>query len=264
MRKLILGVAMIAALIVPSAAMADSSMTTFDTLNVGNINDQGGWSNTGLYDANVVSNGPGLGNSLSISNTRTGGGFGDMTISPTLKNPASTAPGAPHTFDAQFTFYAKEYQAGRRISVSPDNGFAQPGFGPGGRMSYLRFVDNTETNGVDVYFNDVPSNTLDDDKAVTFKESLIGTLSYGKPHQIRFLMTVKKSPNDQAKVFLDGKLSVKGTTWEKYYESDIEAKAWQDADHLTPVVAALMFRTGGDAAPVNGYLIDNVSLATGS
>jgi hypothetical protein len=265
MRKLVLAAATLVALAVPAFAMADTTgVINFGSgYQLGNINGQNGWSNTGSYDATIVPTSiPGLGSqSLEISNAVTSGSFGDQTLSPGLHNPVN-ATGSYHTFDGSFSLYASgNNQNSLTMSVSPDNGVSQPGFGPGGRMSYLRFEN--QPDGVHVYFDGVSSSALVNGH-VNFNETQIATLSYGQVHQVRFLMTLKKSPDDRVKIFLDGKVVENGMTWEKYYESDPEAAAWQSAG-VTPNVDALMFREAGTANPSNagnGYLINNVSLTS--
>ena len=69
--------------------------------------------------------------------------------------------------------------------------------------------------------------------------------------------------NDVVKLYIDGALTVTGTTWEDYYRYDPEQGG---NGNVVPAVTKLLFRVGGPAAPGtsgDGYLVDNVSLATG-
>ena len=137
--------------------------------------------------------------------------------------------------------------------MSPDDG-------TGGRMSYLRFED--QTDGVHVFFDDVtdagPSGTV-----ATFNEHDIATLDRGHSHTIRFSIDFVPGPgNDVVKIYIDGALKATGTTWENYYRYDPE----QAGNHnVVPVTKTLLFREAGTAVPANsgnGFLIDNVSYAS--
>ncbi len=143
------------------------------------------------------------------------------------------------------------------LSVSPDRG-------DGARMSYLRFVD--QSNGVEVFFDDVtdPSHAMNAD---TFNETPIATLSYATSHTVKFDMNFYNGPdNDVVNIFIDGSLVHTGTSWEDYYRFDTESNPGL-AQNDSRTVSTLLFREGGTAVPANagnGYLIDNVSLASGS
>jgi len=176
----------------------------------------------------------GSGPALRISNAKTSGSFGDQTFSPAVD-------AAKSHFESSFTIgtTTNAEQPGLAISVSPDNG-------EGGRMSYLRFVD--ETDGVHVYF--------DDFRKGDFQESDIATLTRTAPHTIRFMLELKKG-SDGAKIFIDGKQVVRGTTWEGFYPA-VQGKP-------APTVSKMLFRAAGDAAGTvgqGGFLIDNVALAS--
>jgi hypothetical protein len=221
---------------------------------LGNINSQQGWSNTGVYDANVVSTSLyGFGDqALQISNAKTSGSFGDQTYSPGV-DPAGAGTSLTH-FDASFQIGTAlaTYQPGNNVSVSPDNG-------QGARMSYLRFEEHT--NGVHVYFIDVtdkgPVGTV-----ASFNEKDIATLSRGTVHNIAFAITFKTgSSPDQVKIMIDGKLAATGTSWKNYYKFDPE----QGPGNVVPSTSTMLFIERGTAVPSNagnGYLIDNVTYAT--
>jgi hypothetical protein len=221
---------------------------------LGNINSQQGWSNTGVYDANVVSTSLyGFGDqALQISNAKTSGSFGDQTYSPGV-DPAGAGTSLTH-FDASFQIGTAlaTYQPGNNVSVSPDNG-------QGARMSYLRFEEHT--NGVHVYFDTVtdkgPVGTV-----ATFNEKDIATLSRGSAHTVAFAITFKSgSTPDQVKITIDGKLAATGTSWKNYYLFDPE----QSPSNTVPSTSKLGFFLRGTAVPSdlgNGYLFDNVTLSS--
>ena len=111
-RLIILAAIVFAALGLAGFASADTSgLITFDgspAYTVGNINGQNGWSNTGSYDANVVT--VTGGQALQISNARTSGSFGDQTFAPLLTDrsccgyrPAALHCELRHRHDAEHT-----------------------------------------------------------------------------------------------------------------------------------------------------------------
>jgi hypothetical protein len=228
-----------------AVAAADTLPTiSFDGYAAGNINGQNGWSNTGSYDANVLSTSRfGFGQALQISNAKTSGSFGDQTFSPGLAQPAGES--ALRHFEASFNIAttSDDVQPGLAISVSPDNG-------QGARMSYLRFVDAAD--GVDVFFTDA-----------SFNQQRIATLSRTSAHTIRLMINFKTGPgNDDVKVFIDGKKGISATTWEDYYRYDSEQSA---AGNQVSPVSKMLFRAGGNAASPTegqGFLIDNLTLSS--
>lgn len=250
---------------------ADSSTITFEapTYSLGNINNQNGWSKTGSYDAEVVSNTYGYSTfgaqSLRISNATTSGSFGDQTFAPALSEPAGesgsldkdgnpVASTQPH-FEAQFDIASttKAEQPGMALSVSPDNG-------TGARMSYLSFVD--ETDGIHVNFYDVQGTG----NPANFVETPdVAVLSYGSPHTVKFSMDFVDGPsNDVVKVYVDGAMVHQGTSWENYYRYDSESNP--SLVNVSRTVNTLLFRAGGTAVAANagnGYLFDNLSLMSG-
>jgi hypothetical protein len=247
-------------------AAADSvGPITFEppTYTVGNINGQAGWTKTGPYDAGVVATsafpaaaGYGFGTqALRISSSVTSGSFGDQTFAPPVTSPAGESTPLNH-FQASFsigTAVATE-QPGLQLSVSPDDG-------TGGRMGYLRFVD--ESDGVHVFFDDA-SDPGPVGTTATFNETDIATLSRAQAHSIEFSMTFVPGPaNDVVQIYIDGKLVHTGGSWEDYYRYDPE----QAANHnIVPVTRTLIFREGSwdpvTTTAGNGFLIDNVSMAS--
>jgi hypothetical protein len=227
---------------------------------LGDINGQQGWMKTGAYDVAVASvssfpaaSGYHFGSqALRLSNSVTSGSFGDQTFSPGLSTPAGEGSAAAH-FSARFKIGTAlaTYQAGLVTSVSPDNG-------SGGRMSYLRFED--QTDGIHVFFDDVTDNGPIGTVA-TFNETDIATLSRATAHSVRFEINFKNGPgNDVVKIFIDGKKAITGTTWENYYRYDPEASG---SGNQVPMTSKLLFREGGTATAANagnGFLVDGVTL----
>jgi hypothetical protein len=229
--------------------------------SIGSINGQNGWQMTGPYDANVASVssfpdalGYGFGTqALQISDAVTSGSFGDQIFSPGVAFAASES--GPHFFDASFSIgtTSSGEQPGLHLSVSPDSG-------DGSRMSYLRFED--QPDGVHVFFDDAtdpgPLGTV-----ANFNETDIATLSRDAPHTIRFFMDLIPGPaNDIVRIYIDGNLAYTGTSWEDYYRYDPEQAG---NGNVVPSVDKLLFREAGTANAAdrgNGFLIDNVSLAS--
>jgi hypothetical protein len=278
-------------LFLPSAVGADSiGLITFESSQgymVGDINGQpvaafnlpnGKWSKTGPYDVQVVMTSTyshavdyGFGSqALRISDAVTSGSFGDQTFSPGLGDEAGESGASnvdsngvplsgglrqPH-FDASFligTTLASE-QTGLHMTVSPDRG-------DGGRMSYLRFED--QTDGVHVIFSDAVDKGPVGTEA-TFRESDVATLSRTSSHLIQFSIDFKDgAANDTVKIYIDSKLVKTGSTWEDYYRYDSEQTP---QGNKVPTVDKLLFRESGTPNPANaltgGFLIDRVTLAS--
>lgn len=252
-------------------ALADS-VGPFDfespTYSIGTVNGQDGWMKTGPFDVEVGSSlgTPGFGaQSLRISNAITSGSFGDQTFSPSTANEAGETASVSggysggtrqNHFEAQFDIAStmSGVQPGLFMSVSPDRG-------DGARMSYLSFADGP--GGIDVTFYDVanpgPLGTV-----ASFNPTDLGLISRD-PHTIKFVIDFVDGPaNDVVKIYIDGALVHTGTTWEDYYRFDPEQNG---GGNLVPTTDSLIFRVSGTAAPAtlgNGYLVDNVSLMTGT
>ena len=220
-----------------AAAANTTGPITFDPPYVlANINGQQGWSNTGLYDANVVSTTRfDFGRALQISNAKTSGSFGDQTFSPAV-DPAGLR--AHSHFEASFQIgtTTDSVQDGLHISVSPDNG-------QGARMSYLRFED--QPDGVHVFFDDVtdkgPIGTV-----ATFNESDIATLSRASAHTVTFWMTSTRAGHDVVKIFIDGDKVAQGVSWKNYYRFDPEQAG---GGNIVPTVSKMLFRASGAPLP---------------
>ncbi|HEX5448339.1 MAG TPA: Ig-like domain-containing protein [Candidatus Saccharimonadales bacterium] len=230
--------------------------------HAGDINGQNGWTKTGPYDVAVdsVSGFPnassfGFGDqALRLSNSVTSGSFGDQTFAPSVTEPAGENQTNQH-FEASFSIGSTEstQQPGLFLSVSPDNG-------SGSRMSYVGFDD--ESDGVHVQFYDVtdpgPLGTV-----ANFNESDVATLNRTAAHTIKFAIdTIPGPSNDVVKLYVDGNLVKTGGSWEDYYHYDPEQSG---NGNVVPDISTLLFHEGGTPAPGtagNGYLVDNVSLAS--
>lgn len=248
-------------------AFADSVSVNFEspTYSLGNINGQDGWTKTGPYDVQVVSNSYGFASfglqSLRTSDAITSGSFGDQTFA----KPLADAVGEVDSTDGSFSrgtlqrHFQMQFdiasstpsaQAGMHVSVSPDRG-------DGSRMSYLRFDDSA--TGIDVFFDDVQGTT----NPANFVETQVGSLTRTVSHTIKLTMDAVDGPsNDVVKVWIDGVLVHTGTSWENYYRFDSES-AFEQSPRI---VKTVLFRESGGANPANaggGFLIDNYSALSG-
>ncbi len=260
---------------IPKQVLADNSSVNFEnpTYTIGSINGQDGWASTGsagfgcaVYDQAVSSQSlyPTFGSqSFRISDAVTSGCFGDQTFAKPLQDSVGEAGATSGSFlvgnkqthfEMQFNIASvtpNTQQPGLHVSVSPDRG-------DGSRMSYLRFEDNT--NGIDVFFDDVQGTT----NPANFVETQIGTgLDRTIPHTIKLTLDILDGPsNDVVKVWVDGNLVVTGTSWENYYRYDSEASAEQSPR----IVKTVLFRSGGTAVPQHagkGFYFDNLTTTSG-
>lgn len=274
--RFVAGVGTVLVLVLGTAQLAGADKVGpygFEACQIGDINGQQGWTKTNpSYDASVVAvsgypaaAGYAFGaQALRISDAYTSGAFGDQTFSPGVINPAgeTTAVNAGFgTGPRQRSFVAKfrigtalaTQQPGLHMSVSPDRG-------DGARMSYLRFED--QADGVHVLFDDVtdpgPIGTT-----ANFNESDIATLDRAHAHTIAFVMLFREGPgNDRVTIRIDGVVRKVGTSWENYYRYDPEQAG---SGNTLPTVDKLLFRESGTANPAdsgNGFLINNVLVAT--
>ncbi|MES2215955.1 MAG: hypothetical protein V4481_01530 [Patescibacteria group bacterium] len=260
-----LAVAIVAVIAVGAfSASADSYTQGFESMTVGSVNGQNGWTVTGPYDQGVVSSPVISGTrSFRLSNSTTSGSFGDQTFSQSLANEAGEASstnagmsgGTRQThFEAQFDFKSTQtaVQPGLFISISPDRG-------DGSRMSYLGLEDSV--SGINVIFYDVQGTS----SPANFVSTQVATgLDRSVAHTAKLVIDYVNGPsNDVVKVYIDGILVHTGTTWENYYRYDAEASVEQ-----TPrTTDSLLFRAGGTAVPSTagmGFVFDNVMLLSSS
>lgn len=261
---------LLAALVVLTTVIAAAQTIDFETptYTLGNINGQDGWMKTGPYDAAVAATAfPGFGaQTLRVSNGTTSGSFGDQTFSKSLVNEAGETLATnggfsggtrQNSFTAQFdlgTTSPGAQQPGLVLSVSPDRG-------DGGRMSYLRFED--ETDGIRVFFADVQQPVpCSPSGCANFVITQIATVDRTVFHTVKFVMLFVDGPsNDVVKIYIDGALVHTGTSWEDYFRYDPEASA----DPNTHTVDSLLIRAAGMAVPANtgnGFLFDNMIFAS--
>jgi hypothetical protein len=273
----------------------------FETYTPGVINGQDGWTSQGaagsgcaVYDQAVVNNSsyPAAPASFGTKSFRssdavTSGCFSDQTFSKPVVN-AAGEPGADagsfptgtlqNYFSASFDIASATGAAQgtpsepTHISISPDRG-------DGARMSYVRLED--DGTGWNVFFDDYrdvaplgSSGNLDDGCGTgdNFTDTQIATdLPANVAHNIRFNMQFVPGPhNDIVQVYIDGVLASPpgSTSWEDYYRYCGESGGGTGgplADQ-SRIVRTILFREAGDAIPADagrGFLIDNVSLATG-
>ena len=128
-------------------------------------------------------------------------------------------------------------------------------------MTYLRF--NDEVDGIHVHFVDVTdagplptTATFNDYDIATFANRAVD-------HNIKFSIDfVSGAGNDVVRIYIDNVLTHTGTTWEDYFRYDAEQTG---GGNVVPVTDAMIFPVRGTAAPANagnGYLFDNLSLAS--
>ena len=265
--SLIVGLAAVSAMFAAVAKADSVGPITFEPSQgyvLGGIAGQQGWMKSGLFDVNVASvalfpaaAGYHFGaQALQLSDAFTSGSFGDQAFSPGLLSPAGESPAKQH-FTASFRIGTTQalLQPGAHFSVSPDNG-------TGGRMSYLRFVD--QFDGVHVYFDDVQqSGPCVPAGCANFVETDIATLSRSRAHSIRFSIDFKTGPgNDVVKIYIDKKKKITGTTWEDYFRYDPEAAG---SGNQVPTVSRVLFRESGSPTAANlgnGFLVDGLTLAS--
>jgi len=272
----ILGVALLSAHSSKNVSVsADSNLITFEKpqYTVGSINGQDGWTSTGsagsgcaVYDQAVATQSSYLlfgQQSFRISDAVTSGCFGDQTFAKPLSDSVGETGATAGSFalghrqnhfDMFFTIASvvpTAQQAGLHISISPDRG-------DGSRMSYLRFEDGA--NGIDVFFDDVQGTS----NPANFVETQVASgLNRKRPHLVFLTLdTIDGPSNDIVKVYIDGKLVHKGTSWENYYRYDSEASAEQSPR----IVKTVIFRSSGTANPADqgkGFYIDNLFTRSG-
>lgn len=254
-----------------SSVFADSTGSGFESLSIGDIDGQGGWTNAGGYDAAVTSSYgvEGFGTkSFRMSNYITSGAF-DQVFSKSLTDEAGETSAEnggfsggvrQNHFEASFDFRTMQLsqQPNLIISISPDRG-------DGARMSYVALRDDPD--GVHVIFYDYQDRTpfgtsvgdsangcsADDD----FYSTDAATLDRAHTHNIKLTMDFIDGPrNDVVKLYVDGALVHTGTSWEDYFRY-CEGNPTRTVDSLI-----FMARDNSPAVmvPDLGYLFDNVHL----
>jgi len=239
-------------LLASGVAVAATHTTTFEDSTQGSVDGQDGWKTYPDIDEAVVASGGILTfgqQSLRMSNVFTSGAFYTQTYSTAVLPPAGeTQPNA--VYIAKFSFFDPEFQKGLQLTVSPDNG-------EGGRMSWVRLVD--QPDGIHV---DASDSSGSDGGFVYYYD--VGTLSHGQPHTIEFrIKLVAGVTNDRVRILIDNQdVGQCFTTWETYYRD-------QQNQSGPPNIDRLQFRAGGvqgppELAQSGGYLFDNVTVTTGT
>jgi hypothetical protein len=232
------------------------------TLNIGfespyvagaNINGQQGWSNTGLYDAQVTNADAHTGTqSLRISNGITSGSFGDQTFTPHTDVASGESTVSGHSDEFLSSWYFKSVtdspQVGLGISVSADNG-------SGARMTWVRMEDDGDgAGGLNLQFYDT------DPLGNFVFHQLTTNLDRSTWHRVDMNIQFVDGPhNDVVDILLDGNLVYTGTTWEDFERF---GPASDGGGGGITAVDSLLFRAGGAASNTlgAGFYIDDVSL----
>jgi hypothetical protein len=147
----------------------------------------------------------------------------------------------------EFTSTSPALQDGLMMKMSPDDGH-------GGRMSYVRLLD--QADGIHATF-------FDTDADGTFHGYDAGVYARDQVHTVRFEIEFVDGPdNDIVRLIIDGEdigdsLGECFTTWENYYRN-VELEE-------PPVTNSVEFRADGGEVPSlvgGGYLFDNVVTTT--
>ena len=288
-------------------ATADSLGINFEApaYHMGTIQGQQGWGGQNppgipinpAIDQGIVINGPGApasfgAQSWRISNAYTSGSFGDMPFSPSLKNEAGETMAQNSVFSGgtrqnhfvvQWAFTSADPTGGGTdcSSTSPTCSYVSmaPDRGDGARMSYIRLED--DTSGLRVFFDDYQDKApygaygspataangcgLEDN----FVETLVASgLNRTKAHTVALSMDFVDGPrNDVVKVYVDGDLVHKGTSWEDYFRWCTESGGGTGTttDQSRTVDSMIFTVRGGTLHPNNagkGFLIDNLAYAS--
>ena len=258
MRKTILCLTAVAALVAPASAMADTVSTDFEAFSLGSVDEQFGWHSAESGDVPALPNGydqevvnwPGSTTNKALRHSNAynepTGEFEYQTYS------ASNAVDAGEdlenkVFTGEFDFYGASEQPRLMMKMSPDDGH-------GGRMSYLKLAD--EAGGIRATF-------VDTDADGAFHSYDAGVYSYGQPHHVKFsIQLVDGEDNDIVRLIIDGKdvgdsLGECFTTWENYYR--------HGEGEEPPVTNSIEFRADGGEVPSlvgGGYLFDNMVTTT--
>jgi len=239
------------ALLASGVAVAATHTTNFENLTPGTVDGQDGWKSSPDIDEAVVPSGvtPIFGQqSLRMSNLFTSGAFYNQTYSTPVVPPAGETQ--PNTvYIAKFSLLDPKFQDGLQLTVSPDDG-------AGGRMSWVRLLDQQDGIHVDASDSSEPGGGF----AYYYD---LATLSHRQPHTIEFqIKLIAGEANDRVRILIDDQdVGQCFTTWETYY---------RDQHQTEPLsIDRLQFRAGGVAGPPGlaqsgGYLFDNVTVTTGT
>jgi hypothetical protein len=248
-----------------AAPVQGATFTDFESFSLGSVDGQGGWSSTNAsWDEEVIDFGGNL--VWRVSNSVTGGSFGDMPFAPrpggiptdTVTDPDNSMPdefagelstGATfNRFIGGFKFRSATGapQPGASITISADNG-------TGGRQS---FVD-IEESAVAGSGLDIKSFDVDSVGGFVSLPAIAAGLSYTDWHDFRVEVDFVDGPeNDVARYYVNGALVHTGTSWEQFYS------VLQPLDHPLGVpVQTLLFRIGAPSIPSvagGGFLFDDV------
>jgi len=253
MKKIVLSLAaaVVASLAFTAVASADTVDSDFESdSTIGqSVNGYDGWHvYDSLFNQSIVASPSGFGigaKSLRFANTYTTDEFENQVYSEATKDAAGESV-ANHTFVGKFDIYSEGVQQGLKIGVAPDDGH-------GGRMSYVRFDNQTDGIHVNLYEVRPPYSVSE------FTSKEIGVLRHGVSHNVRIELKMNIGPNnDQVRVYLDKTLAGTAKSWENYYRT---------GEHREPgAVNRLIFmartNAGAALAGTTGYLFDNVSSST--
>lgn len=217
--------------------------------------------------------------SLRISNAVTSGCYADQTFSARTADVAGERGASSRSGNGTVDYalagavldnhFEAEWSFASAVPAAQQPGLevvASPARGDDHRMSWVQMADWPD--GLAVVF----AERSDPASAGDFQLATVARgLDRRVPHTIRLTMDFVDGPsNDVVRVYVDGALRHRGTSWENYYH--FEANGLAAFGGATPAVNRLMFRTGSDlhrgipgtAAPAtlgHGFLIDNLRLA---
>ncbi|MEY4723421.1 MAG: hypothetical protein RLZZ324_934, partial [Candidatus Parcubacteria bacterium] len=260
--------ALIVTLFAGDTAHAASYGTDFESLIVGDLNGQNGWTSghgssiCPTYDVAVMPNASGIASfgakTLRISNAVTCGSFNDQTFSPSLADEAgeTVAPVSAFSGGTRQRYFEAQWDFASAVPGSEQPGLsvvASENRGDTGRMTWVQMTDTP--SGLQVNFEDYHHDNAD---FVTVP--VVSGLRRDVPHTIKVTTTFVDGPgNDVVRIYVDGALVGTGTTWEDYYR--------EFGGGVPFAVDSVMFRVAGAAAPAtsgHGFLIDNFTSYSGA
>jgi len=220
---------------------SQAGVEDFESMSLGSVNGQLGWSATNPNMDQAVED-TGSGNqALRISNAYTASSFGDQIFTPHSGMVAGEGA-AFNRFYGAFDFWSvtTAYQENLSVTVSPDNG-------SGARQSFIDIEDSLD--GIDLLFYDYDFSTH------AFVGTHIATdLARDSVYNLGFeILFVDGQDNDIVNIYLDNTLIHTGTSWEQYYV-DVQPLA------VPVTIDTLLFRQSGTADPGlqgGGYYFDN-------